>query len=243
MITLYTFGPAGGLPDPSPFVMKAETLLRMAGLTYRTDTTGFSKAPKGKLPYIDDDGVKIPDSTFIRQHIESKYRFDFERGLSAEQKAIAWAFEKMAEDHLYWAIVEARWMHDHNFDRGPRAYFESVPAPIRPLIIKIVRRQVRRSLHGQGIGRHSHDEIQALAGRSIDAIATYLGDKPFFMGAEPKGVDATMFSFVASALCPLFTTPIRDHTERHDNLRRYVGRMTARYYSDYREIAGCAAAA
>jgi glutathione S-transferase len=243
MITLYTFGPSGGLPDPSPFVMKAETLLKIAGLTYRIDTTGFAKAPKRKLPYIDDDGVKIPDSTFIRQHIETKYRFDFERGLSAEQKAIAWAFEKMAEDNLYWTIVDARWMHDHNFDKGPRFYFQSVPAPIRPLIIKIVRRQVRKSLHGQGIGRHTDKEIVALARRSIDAMATYLGDKPFFMGAEPKGVDATIFAFVASALCQLFTTPIRDHAERHGNLRRYVGRMTARYYSDYTEIAGCPAEA
>jgi hypothetical protein len=50
MITLYNFGPAFGLPDPSPFVMKVETLLKMAKLPYRTDATGFAKAPKGKIP-------------------------------------------------------------------------------------------------------------------------------------------------------------------------------------------------
>ena len=61
MITLYGFGPAFGLPDPSPFVMKAELLLKMSGLAYRIDTSGFNKAPKGKLPYIDDDGAKVPD--------------------------------------------------------------------------------------------------------------------------------------------------------------------------------------
>ena len=108
MITLYTFGPQFGLPDPSPFVMKAETLLKMSGLPFRTDTTGFPKAPKGKLPYIDDDGEKIADSTFIRWHLEKKYQIDFDRGLTPEQRAIAWAFEKLAEDHLYWALVDAR---------------------------------------------------------------------------------------------------------------------------------------
>lgn len=41
---------------PSPFVTKAEVLLKMAGLSYRTDITGLRKAPKGKLPYIEDDG-------------------------------------------------------------------------------------------------------------------------------------------------------------------------------------------
>jgi hypothetical protein len=100
MITLYTFGPGAGLPDFSPSVVKAEVLLKMSGLAYRTDTTGFRKAPKGKLPYIDDD-----------------------------------------------------------------------------------------------------------------------------------------------TLCPQFRSPVRDAAERYDNLRRYVGRMTARYYPDYQEMAGCPAAA
>src|SRR6266581_7292563 len=109
MITLYAFGPAFGLPDPSPFVTKAEVLLKMADLAYRIDNTGFRKAPKGKLPYIDDDGERVADSTFIRWHVENKYDIDFDKGLSAEQRAISWAFEKMAEDNLYWALVDARW--------------------------------------------------------------------------------------------------------------------------------------
>src|SRR5205823_7016158 len=95
MITLYTFGPAFGLPDPSPFVMKAEVLLKMAGLPYRTDDTGFRSAPKGKLPYIDDDGERIADSTFIRLHVEKKYGFDFDRGLDQEHRAVALAFDKL----------------------------------------------------------------------------------------------------------------------------------------------------
>src|SRR6476661_2469468 len=119
MITLYSFGPGFGLPDPSPFVTKAEVLLKMAKLPYRIDTSGFKKAPKGKLPYIDDDGETIADSTFIRWHLEKKYKIDFDRGLSPEQRAIAWAFEKMLEEHLYWAVVHARWMDDVNFAKGP----------------------------------------------------------------------------------------------------------------------------
>jgi hypothetical protein len=35
-------------------------------VAYQTDPTGFRRAPKGKLPYIDDDGERIADSTFIR---------------------------------------------------------------------------------------------------------------------------------------------------------------------------------
>jgi len=242
VITLYSFGPGFGLPDPSPFVMKAEMLLKIAGLPHQVDHTGFSKAPKGKLPYIDDDGERIPDSTFIRWHLERKYKIDFDRGLSEEERAVAWAFEKAAEDQLYWALLDARWMDDANFDRGPRKFFERVPTPIRPLIIAMVRRKVRQALRAHGMGRHAPAEITALATRSIDAMAAYLGQKRFFMGAEPVGADATIFSFVAGALCPAFETPIRRAAERHDNLKRYVGRVTARFYPDLQDISGCKAA-
>jgi glutathione S-transferase len=243
MITLYSFGPGFGLPDPSPFVTKAETLLKMAKLPYRVDTSGFNKAPKDKLPYIDDDGETIADSTFIRWHLDKKYKVDFDRGLSSEQRAIAWAFEKMLEEHLYWAVVHARWMDDANFAKGPAIFFRAIPAPVRPLLVGIIRRRLRRTLHGQGIGRHSPDEIVALGTRSVDATADYLGTKPFMMGAEPTGLDATAFAFVAGVLCPLFDTPLRNAAERHESLKRYVGRMTGRFYPDQVEIAGCKAAA
>src|SRR5687768_4535561 len=100
MIRLHAFGPNFGLPDPSPFVTKVEILLKMAGLPYRTDLGGFRGAPKGKLPYIVDEGVRIADSTFIRWHLEKKYNLDFDTGLAPEKRATAWALEKMMEDHL-----------------------------------------------------------------------------------------------------------------------------------------------
>jgi glutathione S-transferase len=243
VIILYTFGPYFGLPDPSPFVTKVEMLLKMANLPYRTDTTGFGKAPKGKLPYIEDDGTVVSDSTFIRWHLEKKYGIDFDKGLDASQKATAWAFEKMAEDQLYWIVVDERWMDDANFRKGPAKFFERVPAPMRPFVTAMVRRKLRATLHGQGIGRHSPDEILALATRSIDAIAEFLGDKPFFMGSEPTGVDATMFAFACAVLCPHFESRARAVAERRNNLSRYVGRMTARFYPDLKELAGCKAAA
>jgi glutathione S-transferase len=243
MITLYAFGPQFSLPDPSPFVIKAEVLLKMSGQPYGFNHKGFRKAPKGKLPYIDDGGERIADSTFIRWHLEKKYGIDFDRGLNPEQRAIAWAFEKLAEDHLYWAVLEARWMIDANFRIGPRTFFKGVPLPVRPIVVAMVRRHIRKVLHSQGMGRHARAEIEALAIRGIDAIATQLGHKPYFMGAEPTSADAAIFGFAASALCPEFETPIRMAAERHDNLRRYVGRMTARFYPDRTEIAGCRAVA
>jgi glutathione S-transferase len=239
MITLFNFGPAFGLTDPSPFVAKAETLLRLADLPYRAQRAQFRKAPKGKVPYIEDEGTLIGDSTLIRWHLETKYGIDFDRGLSAAERAVAWAFEKMAEDHLYWAAVDARWLDDANFDHGPRLFFASVPAPIRPLVVAMIRRKVRRNAIAHGLGRHRKPEIAALGARSIDAIADFLADKPFFMGDYPTGSDATMFGFVSGTLCPLFDGGLQQAAQRHDNLKRYVSRMAAKFYPEFPEIAGC----
>lgn len=224
MITLYTFGPHFGLPDPSPFVSKALVLLAMSGLEFRTDTTGFKKAPKGKLPYMDDAGTIIADSTFMRWHLEQRHGIDFDRGLSREQKAIGWAVEKMCEDNLYWTIMDQRWMDDANFDKGPRHYFDEAPAVVRPVVMGMVRRQIRRDLRGQGMGRHARADIERLAAASIDALAAIIGDKPWLLGSAPSGADATAWSFVANVLCDHFPGAVRDSAARHPTLAAYRDR-------------------
>ncbi|MGH6816072.1 MAG: glutathione S-transferase family protein [Hyphomicrobiaceae bacterium] len=229
---LYTFGPAFGLPDPSPFVTKAEVLLKMAGVPYRTDTSGFRKAPKGKLPYIDDGGKIVADSTFIRLHLEERYGIDFDRSLSAQERAVAWAFEKLCEDHLYWAVVDSRWRDKANFDAGPRQFFSGAPAPVRPLAIAIVRRMVAKNLKAHGMGRHSTEDIVRLGVRAVDAIAYFLEQKPWLMGTEPCGADATVFAFVAGLLCPRFVTPIRTAAERHANLAAYRDRAMRIFFPE-----------
>jgi glutathione S-transferase len=230
MLTLHTFGPMFGLPDPSPFVSKADVLLKMSGVAYQTKSGGLRGAPKGKLPYIDDDGEKIADSTFIRLHLERKYRIDFDAHLSAVEKAIAWSVEKMLEDHLYWAIVSARWMDDANFSKGPSRFFDGAPAVIRPLITNMIRRSVRKTLHGHGLGRHSDVEISTLANRTIDAVAVLLGDKPYLMGEKKCGADATAYAFLLGTLCSHFDTPIRTHAERHKNVVSYCERLSKEFY-------------
>jgi glutathione S-transferase len=231
MITLYTFGPYFGLPDASPFVIKAMLLLKLAGLAYSEDRGGYRKAPKGKLPYINDDDVIVADSTFIRFHIEKKYGFDFDTGLTPDERAVAWAAEKMCEEHLYWAMVATRWLDDANFAKGPAQFFKGVPMPLRPIIQRLVARKVKKILNFQGFERHTPVERDALAIADINALAALIGDKAFLMGEKPCGADATVFAFVASFLTPVFDTQIRTAAERHRNLAAYKDRISRVYFA------------
>ena len=230
MLTLETFGPAFGQPDPSPFVLKAIVLLKMSGLEHETVIGDVRKAPKGKLPVLHDNGTTVPDSTFIRWHLEENHGVRFDAGLSEEQKAVAWSLEKMLEDNLYWAVVHERWMIDRNFERGPRQFFNAIPAPLRAVLVPIIRRQVRRDLHGSGIGRHTREEIVRLGKTSLGAVAGILGTKPYLFGDEPCGADATAFAFVSCALCDVFETALLEAATEFPALRAYCARMTERYF-------------
>lgn len=232
MITLYSFGRNFGLPDPSPFVTKTEVHLKMSGLPYRTDTGGFNKAPKGKLPYIDDAGTIVADSSLIRFHLEKAHGIDFDKGLAPEQKSVAWAMEKMCEEHLYWAIVHNRWIEKENFSKGPRTFFDKAPAPLRPIIIAMINRQVRNTLKAQGLGRHAPGDIYRLAEQDIDSLSAFLGAKTWFGGDHPCGSDASIWSMVTGALCPHFEGRIRTAAQRHDNLIAYRDRGMQRWYPE-----------
>lgn len=233
MITLYTFGPNFDLPDPSPFVTKADILLKMSGLDYQTSTKGFSRAPKGKLPYIKDDGVNVADSMHIRWHLETKHGIDFSAGLSDQQKATSWAFERMCEEHLYWAIVHGRWSNDDNFNKGPRQFFSAVPAPLRPLVVAKVRRDIKRNLWGHGLGRHTDDEIAQHAHADLKAISDFLGENPWLMGVDPTAGDATVFAFVASAMAEFFDGPVGEAARSFGNLVAYRDRGMQLWYPEF----------
>ncbi|MBX2986616.1 MAG: glutathione S-transferase family protein [Bdellovibrionaceae bacterium] len=230
MVTLHTYGPLFDLVDASPFVIKAHLLLRMAKVEYKPTRQGLNKAPKGKLPYINDNGTLVADSSFIRWHLEKTRGLDFDAHLSASDKAVAWAFQKMTEEHLYWGIVDARWLVPENFRKGPATLFKGLPFFLRPFIERMVAKSLRKSIQGHGMGRHARADIEALAKRDLQALSDFLGNKPYFMGEKISGVDATVFAFVLSAQCAEFTTPIGDFARGLPNLVAYVERIRKEYF-------------
>ena len=133
--------------------------------------------------------------------------------------------------------MHERWIDDDNFQTGPARFFNIIPAPIRPVIRSMVRRQVRQALQAHGMGRHSNSEMAQLGERAIASIAAILDDKPYLMGDRPCGADATVYAFLSSAACPMFTSHLRNVIETHANLTAYVDRMTKQYFPELAKAA------
>jgi glutathione S-transferase len=233
MITLYGFGAGFGLPEISPFVTKTEVQLKMAGLDYRKERAMPPASPKGQLPYIVDEAQSIADSTFIRAHIEAKYGFDFDAGLDLLQRAQAWAFERMIEHHVYWALIGARWVDPDNFAKGPMHFFDGAPAHLREKLREDAQFRVAENYLLSGLGRHAPDGDIDLAARSLLALSVQLAGRPYLFSDRPCGVDATAFGALAGILTPFFDSRLRERTEQFQNLTAYVDRMMLQFYPEF----------
>jgi glutathione S-transferase len=233
MLTLHVFGPYFGLPDPSPFCLKALVLLKASGLPHTIEEMSFRKAPKGKAPYLNDNGNMIADSFFLMRHLESAHKVDFSGGYSVEQLSKGWAVSRMLEEHFYFLSMHIRWLHDGNFWKGPYQFFGGVPTIIRPMIARMVRRKTLKTLHLQGLGRHTEAERLILAKGDLDAIEAMLGNNPYFLGNTFSAVDASVFGFLWTASISYFESAVGDAIRSRPLLMSYLQRMKTEFFQDF----------
>jgi glutathione S-transferase len=237
MITVHKFGPAFGLPDASPFVMKVETYLRMTGQKYETVGADVRKAPRQQLPFVEIDGKRIPDSTAIVDHLEAARSDKLDAHLTDKERAVARAFQSMLEEHLYFGVLFMRWATDEGwsvFEPNLREMLGKmgVPSLMRGMVSKSARKQVIGRTRTQGIGRMPRAEVVGACTRLVDAIAEQLGDGPHFCGDKLTTYDATVYAFAAGLLCPAFDNELRKHAASKANLVAYETRMKDKYWKD-----------
>ena len=127
---------AWGLPSVSPFCLKLDTYLRIVGLPFTAviDKVPFG-APKKKLPYIEHSGRRIGDSTLAIDYLEGEFGVDGNAGLSAGQRAVALALQRLLEENLYWVMVYDRWMVDANWQFFRDIVLGGMPLPVRRLAL------------------------------------------------------------------------------------------------------------
>lgn len=236
-IQFYKFGSQWGIADPSPFCVKLESYLRLAKIDFDTPKFSpalFGKSPKGKFPFMEtEQGELIGDSQIIIERLVDLGNIDLDEPLNAEEKAISCAFQRMLDEHLYWALVYSRWMDEPGWSFISKMFFGMIPGFARGFIQKREQKKVIASLKGQGLGRHNRDEIYGFASRNIDALADYLSDKAYFFGKEkPTFIDIVLHAHMINIITPDFDTPLKHAVLAKQNLVDHTLRMDAEIYGD-----------
>jgi glutathione S-transferase len=224
-----------GLQNPSPFCMKLETWLRMAGISYvAKPITGPPKSPSGKLPYIEHpDGSLSCDSSVIIDTLTRERGVTLDDFMSEQERVQALLIQRLFEDDLYFVILHDRWVPDAGWAITGKAYFGGFPWLMRALVVPMIRRQVLAAARSQGIARLPAKEIERRAIADVRAIASLLGDKPFFL-SQPSSVDAIAYAFLANGLSAPIACALRDELHSHERLLGYCERMRAAYFADWR---------
>ena len=234
MIKLYNFGPFGDLADASPFCLKVDAYLRMTGLEYEclSGAKYLKQAPKGKMPFISDQGKLISDTTFILDYLKQAYGDPLDNDLTEEQLAVQHAFTKMLDENLYWCLVWSRWISDEGWPTIKQAFFSKLPWPVRVIAPGIMRRGIRESLKRQGLGRHTEMEIKQIARNDFQALSSYLGQKRFFFGDEPASLDAVAYAFLGSFILSPIDSSMTDIAKEYSNLVAFCERVHDGWYGE-----------
>ena len=223
---LVTLPPAFGMRNVSPFCLKVEMLLTALDIPFTLSVlVNPAKAPKGKLPYLVVDGERLADSELIAVYLDERSGGAVYGGLAPAQMAQGVALSRLAEDHLYWLMVASRWLDDEWWPHVVSDFFGFVPAPLRPLAAGLARRQVRKTYHLHGLGRHSLEEQKGFASRDLAALDAGVPASGFLHGAAPGVYDFTVAGLMAGLLDNQPATWVTDLAAAYDNLRAYTERV------------------
>ncbi len=117
-------------------------------------------------------------------------------------------------------------------DDGYRAMREEFKKMLPGFVVPLIRRSIQGKLAAQGAGRHTLDEAMAMGAADFAALAELLGDKPFFLGDQPRTVDCTLYAFIEGVLAFPIDSAFKASVGSHKNLVAYRKRIRERWWKD-----------
>jgi glutathione S-transferase len=234
VIVLHTMPRIGwGLLAPSPFCVKLEVVLRMRGEAYELrPTVSTLRAPRRKLPWIDEAGERLADSEMIVRRLERRNDVLEEAAVPRDVRARTHLVRRTLEESLYFALVAERWRDDAIRLRYATDLLASLPVLARPIIGELVRRMLERQLWQQGLGRHDLETLRDFARADLAAVAWALGTAPYFTGDRARAVDASVFGLLANLWHVPIDSALRQALATHPNLVAFIERMRTQYAAD-----------
>jgi len=229
---LYQPARAFGLPNPSAFCVKLETYLRMAEIPYETALGDPRQAPKGKVPWIEDDGQILGDSSLIIDYLKQRHGDPLDGRLTPREQAQGHAIQKMVEENLYFVSSYTKWVEDEGFAIYSAELFAGMPEEQLAYIPEMVRKRAVEKLEAQGIARHTGPEVYTLGVKDVAAFAELLGEGPYLFGDAPTSFDASAFGVIGNLKDGPFASPVRDRIRNTDNVAGYIDQIRRQYFSD-----------
>lgn len=220
----------------SPPSTKLEAYFKFFDIPYEiVPVMSTDDAPRGKVPYILVNDVRITDSDLIIDYFK-RTRFDPDAGLTARQQALGHLVQRTLEDHLYWIVVYYEFFDDKGWDYLLRASVGD-PSLLPPPVIAAfdaVRADRAKRCYDQGIARYTPSELVDKARKDLQAVSEILGENKYLLGTDqPTSFDAVVVGLLLGVYQARDMHPeVSDFARKIPNLSRYMHHMLATHFPE-----------
>jgi glutathione S-transferase len=220
MLTLYSYPELFGVADNNGYGLKVFAFLQLAGVPFRHEHIfDASAAPRGQLPYIDDDGETVGDSETIIAHLIAKRRLTIDAALTASQRDTSHLITRMLDD-LYWVMSYSRWKDERFWPLFRDALMREHPSLTEAGLLKAREFNFQR-YHFQGIGRYAPDAAYARGLADLEVLADLIPANGYVHSEKPTSIDAGIYGFIANICFYEIDTPLREFVRAHGNIVRH----------------------
>jgi glutathione S-transferase len=220
MLTLYSYPELFGVADNNAYGLKVFAFLRLTGVPFRHEHIfDASSAPRGQLPYVDDDGDIIGDSDTIIAHLIAKYRLTIDAGLTRAQRDTDHLVTRMLDD-LYWVMSYSRWKDERFWPLFQQALLNQHPQLTEDGLRKAKTYNAERYFC-QGIGRYDPDAAMQRGLNDLEVLARLVPPIGFLHGPQPTSIDAGIYGFLANIYYYDIPTPLKLFVNAQPNLVRH----------------------
>ncbi|MFG1305531.1 glutathione S-transferase family protein [Xanthobacter autotrophicus] len=220
MLTLYSYPELFGVADNNGYGLKVFAYLKLAGVPFEhRHLFDASGAPRGQLPYIEDDGMVVGDSETILAYVRRTYGVTLDDHLTPAERNMALLVTRMLDD-LYWVMSYSRWKDEAFWPQFRDGLMQQHPS-LTPEALEKAKAFNAQRYHFQGIGRFAPPDAYARGLADLGVLADLVPGEGFVFGSQPTGVDAAIYGFLANIHFYPIATPLKAFIEAHPNLVRH----------------------
>jgi glutathione S-transferase len=220
MLTLYSYPQLCGVADNNGYGLKVFAFLRLAELPFNHEhILDASAAPRGQLPYIDDDGEVIGDSETIIGHLVQRHRVQLDDHLTTAQRHTRYLVVRMLDD-LYWVMSYSRWKDEQFWPAFSDLLKQEHPRLNNESLERAKEFNDKRYYY-QGIGRFAPPAVYARGIVDLEILADLVPMGRYVFAETPTSLDAAIYGFVANIYFLPIETPLKKFVDSHPNLIRH----------------------
>jgi len=227
-VTLFQVPRGYFTPSASPFGLRLETFLRVAGIEHEVEiqTSNSNSTPWIK---VGDDIVRNHDD--IIPYLVKKFNVKLDAQASGSRKTAARLVDTLFETKISWGVALWRWVYDEGKSVKDIQYL-----PPKEKDLLVIRDSIQQSARYQGMGRRSKEDVVQIVSQGLADAAGALGKHPYFLGDSPGEVDCRAFSILAQMVWNMPSSPFETSVKQIKPLMDYVIRVRETFYPDWEQL-------